>query len=538
MAVNPNISLAVKAPEFIDPMAIYSKIATIQSAQSQNRLAQLQMRQAQREEESTNALNQAYKESYNPETGSIDPDKLVSRIASLNQGSKLPALQKSLIELQTARLGQRKTEGEILDQVTQRYRDTLTRIDPGSPTAGAQLMRAHKANHSDPVMQSYLKSLGVDPAQGDAEIEAAIAKGPEGISDFILRSSLKSKEFHDFNKVKWVGTGGAQVPTSEGTGKQLPNVPVLPMTLSPAEKQRAEEVDYKDTGKEYVPVYRISGQRVPGLEPIPKGLSPQDALQLDKVEWKSDGARLLPYNYKGDRLNLPPIPLRVSPEAAQSNKLAREKFDWEKANPGMTIKDAEDGSMLAINNNTGIATPVRMVNGALVAGKGKGLTESQGNATMFGMRMVEADNTLRALEDAGVTDTGKVRTGVSGTAAALPLVGAALAKGVDNIFDVLPEFMAGLSPEQKQTLQARVNFITAVLRKESGASISPSEFETAEKIYFPKTGDSAAEIAQKQKTRKTVIEGMKVQAGPGASEINKRGGAGSAQVDTSNPLLR
>jgi hypothetical protein len=193
--------------------------------------------------------------------------------------------------------------------------------------------------------------------------------------------------------------------------------------------------------------------------------------------------------------------------------------------------------------------------GAPVAGKGRGLNESQGNATTFGMRMVEADNVLSAIEGTGVTDTGKIRTGVSGAAGAIPLIGTALSKGVDNIFDVLPEVMAGLSPEQKQTLQARLNFMAAVLRKESGASIAPSEYETAEKIYFPKVGDSAAEIAQKQRARKTAIEGMKVQAGPGASEINKRaGGATSsavappssvsgtplppAQVDTSNPLLR
>jgi hypothetical protein len=538
MALNPNIALAVKGPEFADPLAMYGKVAAIQGAQSQNQLAQLQMQQAVREQESTNALNQAYAAAYNPQTGDIDTNKLRQTIASLGQGSKLPGIEKSLIELQTARLGQQKTQGEILDAVTQRYRDTLGSIDPNSPTAGAQLMRAHRANHADPTMAQYLKGIGVDAAEGDAAIQDAISKGPTAIADFIQRSSMKSKDFHDFNKPNWVDIGGSKVPLSQGTGQPLKNLAPLNMTLTPEQKLRSEEVDYKDTGKEYVPVYKINGQSVPGLQPIPKGLSPHDALQLDKIEWKSDGSQLLPFNYKGDRLNIPAIPLRVSPDAAQTNKLAREKFDYEKANPGVTIKEAEDGSMLAINNKTGIATPVKMVNGALVAGKGKALTESQGNATTFGMRMVEADNLLSKLETEGVRDTGRIRAGASGTAGSIPLVGAALAKGVDNVFNVLPEFMAGLSPEQQQTLQARLNFVTAVLRKESGASISPSEFETAEKVYFPRAGDSDAVLAEKQKARKTAIAGMKVQAGPGASEINKRSGAGSPQVDTSNPLLR
>ncbi|CAB4146647.1 hypothetical protein UFOVP503_47 [uncultured Caudovirales phage] len=654
MAVNPNISLAVKGPEFADPMALYGKLAAIQGAQSQNQLAQYQLATAQRAEARdvarTNALAAA----------GTDEASIANALLKSGDIKGYSDFMKAGAERKTALLTQQKTQSELLDSSLKRARSFLDTIDPLDPDAPNQYIAWHEANHKDPIIGPVLAARGVTADQARARINQAIQQGPQAFANLLNQSKLGTEEFikqnapkitpqdlggstrliqspglggpatvvqgsvanktptitedQRANEVVYIDVGNQLVPVNKLTGRPVENmqptaknlspgqqqeveykdvgdklVPVykfngqpvpgmqpieknltpaqqkeieykdvgdklipvykfngqpvpgmqpIEKNLTPGDQQRALEVDYKDVGDKLVPVYKISGQPVEGAKAISKGLSPRDALQLDKIEWKSDGAQLIPFNYKGNRLNLPAIPLKASPDAAQSNKLAREKFEWEKANPGMTIKDAEDGSMLAINNKTGVATPVRMVNGALVAGKGKGLTESQGNATMFGMRMVEADNALRALEDAGVTDTGKVRTGVSGTAAALPLVGAALAKGVDNIFDVLPEFMAGLSPEQKRTLQARVNFITAVLRKESGASISPSEFETAEKIYFPKTGDSAAEIAQKQKTRKTVIEGMKVQAGPGASEINKRGGAGSAQVDTSNPLLR
>ena len=53
--------------------------------------------------------------------------------------------------------------------------------------------------------------------------------------------------------------------------------------------------------------------------------------------------------------------------------------------------------------------------------------------------------------------------------------------------------------------QAKKNFITAVLRRESGASISPTEFSTAEKQYFPQAGDKPATVQQKATSRNTVI---------------------------------
>ena len=149
----------------------------------------------------------------------------------------------------------------------------------------------------------------------------------------------------------------------------------------------------------------------------------------------------------------------------------------------------------------------------------KPLNESQGNATMFGLRMAEADKILAPLENAGVKDTGKIRAGVSGTLGAIPLIGDSLRGGSDNVFNALPSIMGGLSQDQQSALNARVNFVTAVLRKESGAAISPGEFATAEKLYFPAPGDGPQIIKQKQAARQQAITGIKAQAGPGAKNI-------------------
>ncbi|UOF80809.1 hypothetical protein [Caudoviricetes sp.] len=183
----------------------------------------------------------------------------------------------------------------------------------------------------------------------------------------------------------------------------------------------------------------------------------------------------------------------------------------------MQTIETEKGVM-TFNPRTGALSPI-MQDGKPVMGKGSGaLTEGQGTAVAYGMRMSEADKILAPLENAGLKDTGKGRALVSGIVGSVPLIGESLSTGTNNIFNALPTFLGGLNEDQQKTVQARVNFITAVLRKESGASISPTEFSTTEKVYFPAPGDSEAIVKQKQKARQTAINGMKIQAGPKAEK--------------------
>lgn len=63
--------------------------------------------------------------------------------------------------------------------------------------------------------------------------------------------------------------------------------------------------------------------------------------------------------------------------------------------------------------------------------------------------------------------------------------------------------------------QAARNFVNAVLRRESGAAISPSEFDSARKQYLPQPGDSKETLAQKKANRDYVFETLKREAGNG-----------------------
>ena len=140
----------------------------------------------------------------------------------------------------------------------------------------------------------------------------------------------------------------------------------------------------------------------------------------------------------------------------------------------------------------------------------KALTESQGNATAFGMRMQSANEILDKLsKETDLFGQDIVRPPV---VSGVPFIGESLAQN-------LPSFLGGSSDKQQQVQQAKTNFITAVLRKESGAAIGKDEFITEDKKYFPQPNDSKAVIKQKEDARKLAIQAMCIQAGPGAKNI-------------------
>lgn len=85
-----------------------------------------------------------------------------------------------------------------------------------------------------------------------------------------------------------------------------------------------------------------------------------------------------------------------------------------------------------------------------------------------------------------------------------------------------------VSDEFRQERQAERNFVNSILRRESGAAISSTEFSNAEKQYFPRPGDDDTTLAQKAQNRATVIKGL----------IKAAGSAYEAPSDTGNDLLQ
>lgn len=120
---------------------------------------------------------------------------------------------------------------------------------------------------------------------------------------------------------------------------------------------------------------------------------------------------------------------------------------------------------------------------------------TQYQAATYGRRVEDAINVFDNLEKSGYDRT----------------------KGREGVLSWLP---SALQPnELQQQEQAERNFINAVLRRESGAAISPSEFDSAQKQYFPRSGDSPEVLAQKAQNRQLVLNGLQAEAGNAWDEV-------------------
>jgi len=91
--------------------------------------------------------------------------------------------------------------------------------------------------------------------------------------------------------------------------------------------------------------------------------------------------------------------------------------------------------------------------------------------------------------------------------------------GIGNKFVGAKSYLGSILPnifksaDRQRFEQAKRNFVNAVLRRESGAVISPSEFKNAEEQYFPQPGDTEEVLKQKNENRETVISNFYRQSG-------------------------
>lgn len=130
------------------------------------------------------------------------------------------------------------------------------------------------------------------------------------------------------------------------------------------------------------------------------------------------------------------------------------------------------------------------------------MTNDQAKAATMVDRMSQANDTITKNEDINNFDSPKGGY-LGGILAASPFI---RDSALFNTF---------ASPDRQATIQAQRNFVNAILRQESGAAVSESEFNNAQRQYFPQAGDSKEVIEQKRQNRIAAMQGMARQAGPG-----------------------
>lgn len=183
---------------------------------------------------------------------------------------------------------------------------------------------------------------------------------------------------------------------------------------------------------------------------------------------------------------------------------ARLKQEKELAGQAVTYQQDGNGNIVALPSKVAPGTVVRASQVAApgggllpLQGKDAGLNDSQSKSYLFGSRMQAANQILSKLADQGVLREGNINM----VASSLPLVGGAGDIGTNWT----------QSDAQQQVKQAKRDFMLAALRRESGASIAPSEYEAFDKTYFPQPGDGPDVIANKAALRQRAVDGMLIE---------------------------
>jgi hypothetical protein len=229
--------------------------------------------------------------------------------------------------------------------------------------------------------------------------------------------------------------------------------------------------------------------------------------------------------------------------ASQRLAFDRAKFAWEKSNPGFTIQQAEDGSIVGVNNRTLQAYPVNLnagpppstapftgggvsggapsVSGAgrgsvgvtdgqmpLAAptsvplkGKGSQATEGERKAATLLQRLEFSESQLT---EALVNNPDAAKPGVFASAVAM------LSTPLAN----------SLTPEARQQVQsAQLDILDAALTLGTGAAYTRDQLEGYRESYFPQLGDKPNAIKDKQARLENVINAAKIAAGKAAKLV-------------------
>jgi hypothetical protein len=137
------------------------------------------------------------------------------------------------------------------------------------------------------------------------------------------------------------------------------------------------------------------------------------------------------------------------------------------------------------------ANEIAKINADAAGGK---KTEVQGAAEQFGNRMENAEKSFSKVSTEGL--------GLSGAA-----------QGAAGAVPVLGNFMKTENFQKME--QSKREWVTALLRKESGAAIGKDEYRQYDQQFFPQPGDGPGVVAQKAEARRVAVEAMKKSAGPG-----------------------
>jgi len=551
MPIDPSIALGFRGIQVADPLAQYGQMQNILASQAQQRTAgtqqqaaELQMQQAQRQIQQDEDYVTKMAEVIGKEGGPTDMRK-AARLMVKNRNPQVSATGFQMLE-RLDRIDKARAAG-VYGTVAPTAMPSVApasgalgsgTYDPNAPIAAPMPTQAQK----------FVGSMGTNlPPTGAANQLAPASIAP--VNKLVDNTAALRAEYAKLSEYQ-----------------DLPGV-----------KDRMDLI--KDRLKEANTPRVVGRNLVSGTGDViftaPQDITPSDikklTLERDALSPTDPNRRL----YDQAIANL------GSTERLAQERLNfdRNKFAYEKANPGYTIQQAEDGSVVGVNNRTlqyfpvtlggtspppvapfgggggapggaskrggvvaPVVEPIIQPRGEPLKGKSAGLTESQGNAAMFGSAMAQAQQVLNQAEREGTTTGAGTVNLAQGIVKYVPLgVGDKLVNDIYALAVNDPTKLFGPDVNQQKVGQAQLAFAIAYLRKTSGAAFGPSEVANTIMEYFPSIGEDKSVVKQKAESRKRAIAGMKMGAGrEGAKFIEQyespSGGTSSSGASASDPL--
>jgi hypothetical protein len=216
MAINPNISLAVKGVELQDPLAQYGRVAAIQQAQQQNALANMQMQEYSRAREEEQGIRNRLAGG-----ASLEDAETRNYLLGSKTGRDILQRQSDLSKAQTEEAARR---AKLMADTEGMYRNMSGQI----------------SNKADAA--AFLQRMVNDPALKGSPIASIplmqqiqrIPDDPQGLDNWVKQFALGTTKYITENKpvtqqinrmgqtdiVRLPGLGGA--PTTVGTFADVP----------------------------------------------------------------------------------------------------------------------------------------------------------------------------------------------------------------------------------------------------------------------------------------------------------------------------
>lgn len=239
MAIDPTIALGLRPVE--SPLDSYGKALQIQNMQTQGKMGQLGLQQAQTQMAQQQALNAAYADpaNRNPD-GSINYQGVSASLAKANAGAQIPGVMKAGLETQKAltdqQLNQMKLSEAKLNRVTDHITGLMSKKDLTYDDVKATMDNALQSGDID--QGAYQKGLSqFQPGMSAPAIKALLAQQAASV----YATGAKLAQFIPQVKAETVGGQIVPISTTQATGEVTAGAPITSAPTTDLAKINADE---------------------------------------------------------------------------------------------------------------------------------------------------------------------------------------------------------------------------------------------------------------------------------------------------------